>query len=334
MTRIAVLGAGSWGTALARHFAAKGMPTWLWARRPELAARIEATRENPSYLRDVKLPRELHATSDLSVALRGAELVVLVVPSHGLRELARRCRPLLPPGAPIVSATKGIENESLMLMTQVLSEELGPDCAARLCALGGPSFAREVALELPSAICVAGANQEVACFAQQAIAGDRLRVYTSDDVIGLELGGALKNVIAIAAGAADGLGFGHNARAGLITRGIAEMGRLATQLGANPQTLAGLSGLGDLVLTCTGDLSRNRWVGMELGRGRALSDVLAEMTMVAEGVRTAKSAHQLAKREGVDMPITAEVYRALYEGKSPISAVESLLGRALRPELD
>jgi glycerol-3-phosphate dehydrogenase (NAD(P)+) len=166
------------------------------------------------------------------------------------------------------------------------------------------------------------------------IAGERLRVYTTEDVVGLELGGALKNVIAIAAGAADGLGFGHNARAGLITRGIAEMTRLAVQLGAHPQTLAGLSGLGDLVLTCTGDLSRNRWVGRELGRGRTLTDVLGEMTMVAEGVRTAKSAHQLAQREGVDMPITSEVYHALYEGKSPISAVETLLGRALRAERD
>ena len=334
MIRTAVLGAGSWGTALARHFAAKGMPTWLWARRPELAARIEATRENPSYLREIKLPAELHATSDLATALRDAELVVLVGPSHGLRELARRCRPLLPPRAPVVSATKGIENESLMLMTQVLHEELGPGSQGRLCALGGPSFAREVALEMPTAICVAGTDPEIASFAQQAIAGDRLRVYTTDDVVGLELGGALKNVIAIAAGAADGLGFGHNARAGLITRGIAEIGRLAVHMGANPLTLAGLSGLGDLVLTCTGDLSRNRWVGLELGRGRPLSDVLSEMTMVAEGVRTAKSAYQLAMREGVEMPITTEVYRALYEGKSPISAVESLLGRALRAERD
>src|SRR5690349_18538743 len=313
MTTIAVLGAGSWGTALARHFAAKGYHVRLWARRPELAAEIERTRENARYLPGVRLPEDLHAMSELGAALRGSELVMLVVPSHGLRELARQCKALLPKDAPIVSATKGIENESLMLMTQVLAAELGHDCEARLCALGGPSFAREVARDMPSAICVAGTNQEAACLAQRLIAGERLRVYTTEDVIGLELGGALKNVIAIAAGAADGLGFGHNARAGLITRGIAEMTRLAVQLGAHPQTLAGLSGLGDLVLTCTGDLSRNRWVGMELGRGRALGDVLGEMTMVAEGVRTAKSAYQLAVREGVDMPITGEVYHALYE---------------------
>jgi glycerol-3-phosphate dehydrogenase (NAD(P)+) len=334
MTVIAVLGAGSWGTALARHFAAKGYDTRLWARRRELAAEIEKERENPRYLREVRLPESLRTTSDLAEALHGAELVMLVVPSHGLRELARQCKPLLPSAAAIVSATKGIENESLMLMTQVLAAELGSECESRLCALGGPSFAREVAQDMPSAICVGGTNQDAACYAQRLIAGERLRVYTTEDVVGLELGGALKNVIAIAAGAADGLGFGHNARAGLITRGIAEMTRLALQLGAHPQTLAGLSGLGDLVLTCTGDLSRNRWVGRELGRGRSLADVLGEMTMVAEGVRTAKSAYQLAQREGVDMPITSEVYHALYAGKSPISAVETLMGRTLRPERD
>ena len=187
---------------------------------------------------------------------------------------------------------------------------------------------------MPTAVCVASAEQATAHRVQNLLASDRFRVYSTDDVIGVELGGALKNVIAIAAGAADGLGFGHNARAGLITRGIAEISRLATNMGAHPQTLAGLSGLGDLVLTCTGDLSRNRMVGMELGKGRALSQVLADMKMVAEGVRTAKSAHDLALRQGVDMPITAEVYRALYEGKPPISAVESLLGRALRAERD
>jgi glycerol-3-phosphate dehydrogenase (NAD(P)+) len=334
MTRVAVLGAGSWGTALAKHLAQKGFETRLWARSAELAAHVNRHRENPAYIRGIELPSSLTATSELGEALDAADLVLFVVPSHGLRELARRARPLLPRSAALVSATKGIENESLMLMTQVLLDELGRDIEPRLCALGGPSFAQEVALGLPTAVSVAGTDSRVTHYAQALLAGDRFRVYSTEDVIGVELGGALKNVIAIAAGAADGLGFGHNARAGLITRGIAEISRLATHLGANPQTLAGLSGMGDLVLTCTGDLSRNRSVGMELGRGRALSDVLAEMKMVAEGVRTTKSAHDLALREAVDMPITTEVYQALYLGKSPVLAVESLMGRTLRAERD
>jgi len=334
MTRVAVLGAGSWGTALAGHLARKGVEARLWARRPALALEIRRRGENPAYLAGVPLAERVHVTGDLDEALAGADMVFFVVPSHGLRELARSCKELLPADAPIVSATKGIENDSLMLMTEVLRDELGAAAEPRLCALGGPSFAREVALELPTVVCVAGSDHAVACDVQGLLTSDRFRVYSTEDVVGVELGGALKNVIAIAAGAADGLGFGHNARAGLITRGIAEITRLATQMGAHPQTLAGLSGLGDLVLTCTGDLSRNRSVGMELGKGRPLEQVLSEMKMVAEGVRTAKSAHRLAEREGVDMPITAEVYRALYEGKSPISAVESLLGRPPRPERD
>lgn len=334
MTCVAVLGAGSWGTALAKHLAQKGCATRLWARSHDLAEQIRRTRKNPSYLQSVRLPDPLIATSQLDEALEGAEVVIFVVPSHGLRDLARRTASLLPRRAAIVSATKGIENESLMLMTQVLADELGSEIVPRLCALGGPSFAKEVASELPTAVCVASSHCETARGVQAVLASDRFRVYTTEDVIGVELGGALKNVIAIAAGAADGLGFGHNARAGLITRGIAEISRLATHLGANPQTLAGLSGMGDLVLTCTGDLSRNRSLGKELGRGRSLPQVLSEMRMVAEGVRTAKSAYDLAQREAVDMPITTEVYRALYEGKSPISAVESLLGRALRAERD
>jgi glycerol-3-phosphate dehydrogenase (NAD(P)+) len=334
MTRVAVLGAGSWGTALAEHLASKGPSVRLWARTRELADQIARTRENARYLPGIALPAGVSATSDLQEALAGADLVLFVVPSHGLRALAREVAPLMDDRALIVTATKGIENESLMLMTQVLIDELGRAAEPRLSALGGPSFAKEVALGLPTAVCVASSQGDTARSVQELLASDRFRVYSSEDVVGVELGGALKNVIAIAAGAADGLGFGHNARAGLITRGIAEITRLATALGAHPQTLAGLSGMGDLVLTCTGDLSRNRMVGIELGRGRTLPEVLAKMNMVAEGVRTAKSAYDLARREGVDMPITAEVYKALYEGKPPISAVESLMGRALRAERD
>ncbi len=334
MARVAVLGAGSWGTALAKHLADKGHETVLWARRDELARAIATTGSNERYLPGITLPGSLNATAELATALRAAELVLFVVPSHGLRDLVREAKPLLPRDAPLVSATKGIENGSLMLMTDVLRDELGSESEPRLCALGGPSFAREVALSMPSAVCVASTSDATAKTVQELIASDRFRVYTTEDLIGVEVGGALKNVIAIAVGAADGLGFGHNARAGLITRGVAEIGRLAMHMGANPLTLAGLSGLGDLVLTCTGDLSRNRKVGIELGRGRKLADVLSEMTMVAEGVKTAASAYALAEREGVEMPITTEVYRALYEDKSPSAAVESLLGRALRAERD
>jgi glycerol-3-phosphate dehydrogenase (NAD(P)+) len=334
MTRVAVLGAGSWGTALANHLARKGFDTLLWARNPALAAEIERRRENTAYLPGVAMPESLHATSDLRDALARADAALFVVPSHGLRELARACKSLLPPGVPIVSATKGIENQTLQLMTEVLQDELGDARERHLCALGGPSFAREVARGMPTAVSIASCAADTAAAVQELLAGDRFRVYTTEDIVGVEIGGALKNVIAIAAGAADGLGFGHNARAALITRGIAEISRLAMQMGANPITLAGLSGMGDLVLTCTGDLSRNRTLGIELGRGRTLDQVLAEMTMVAEGVRTAKSAFDLATREGVDMPITAEVYKALYEGKPPVSAVESLLGRPHRAERD
>lgn len=334
MTRAAVLGAGSWGTALAKLLADKGFTTKLWGRRADLVEAIRATHVNERYLPGIALPSSLLPTSSLPDALLGADLVLVVVPSHGLRELVRDARPFLPDAVPIVTATKGIENGSLMLMTDVLADELGEASKPRLCALGGPSFAREVALSMPSAVCVASSNEATAVAVQELFATDRFRVYTTDDVVGVEVGGALKNVIAIAAGAAEGLGFGFNARAGLITRGIAEIARLAVHMGAHPQTLAGLSGLGDLVLTCTGDLSRNRRVGLELGKGRSLDEVLADMTMVAEGVKTAASAYALAEREGVEMPIATEVYRALYEGKAPASAVESLLTRALRPERD
>lgn len=325
-----MLGAGSWGTALAKHLADKGYRTALWARRAGLVRAMRESRENGLYLRGIPLPEALEPSDDLRATLRDADVVVVVTPSHGLRDMIREAKPLMRADVPVVTASKGIENGSLMLMTDVLRDELGEGSEARLCALGGPSFAREVALTMPTAVCVASTNDETAKLAQALFASDRFRVYTTEDVVGVELGGALKNVIAIAVGAADGLGFGHNARAGLITRGIAEISRLAVHMGANPQTLAGLSGLGDLVLTCTGDLSRNRKVGLELGRGRSLGEVLADMTMVAEGVKTAASAHALAVREGVEMPITTEVYRALYERKAPHAAVESLLGRALR----
>lgn len=334
MTTIAVLGAGSWGTALGKAFADHGHEVRLWARSAELAQRLAAERENQAYLPGIQLPPNLQPTHELVVALNGARTVLFVVPSHGLREVVVQSLRFLPKAGPIVTATKGIENASLLMMSQVIEQELPSEDEHRVCALGGPSFASETALGMPTAVCLAGRDLTLSQEIQQQLASDRFRVYTTDDVVGVELGGALKNVMAIAVGAADGLGFGHNARAALITRGLAEVARLATQLGANPLTLAGLAGMGDLVLTCTGDQSRNRRVGLELARGRKLTEVLGEMRMVAEGVRTAKSAHDLAEREGVDMPITREVYQALYEDKPPLEAVESLLSRAPRPERD
>jgi glycerol-3-phosphate dehydrogenase (NAD(P)+) len=334
MSIVAVLGAGSWGTALAKTLAERGHNVRLWARSPELVSSIRAEGENSAYLPGIALPKNVHATHELPTALEGAVSVYVVVPSHGLRDVLSRAVPYIPANAAVISASKGIENETLLLMTDVIQQVLPSSMRNQICALGGPSFAREAGLGMPTAVSIACKDPMLGKRLQTELNGDRFRVYTTDDLLGVELGGALKNVIAIAVGAADGLGFGHNARAGLITRALAEMSRLAIHLGAHPMTLAGLSGLGDLVLTCTGDLSRNRRVGLELARGRTLQEVLSEMRMVAEGVRTAKSAHALATREGVDMPITREVHAALYEGKAPLDAVESLLSRVPRPERD
>ncbi|AUX36553.1 MULTISPECIES: NAD(P)H-dependent glycerol-3-phosphate dehydrogenase [Sorangium] len=332
MANVAVIGAGAWGTALAKLLADKGNPTALWAHQGELAERIERERQNTRYLPGVELPGSLRATGDLDGALRDAELVVVVVPSHALREVVREARRHIPEGALVCSATKGIENDSLMLMSEVLVDELGREAEPRLSYLSGPSFAREVAAGQPTTVVVAGRSPRETHAVQRMLATDRFRVYSSDDVVGVEVGGALKNVVAIAAGICDGLGLGHNARAGLITRGLAEIGRMAAAKGANPLTLAGLSGMGDLVLTCTGELSRNRTVGIEMGRGRKLEEILEGLGHVAEGVKTAKSAYDLADKLGVSAPITVEVYRMLYEGKPPPQAVVDLMTRALTKE--
>jgi glycerol-3-phosphate dehydrogenase (NAD(P)+) len=332
--RAAVIGAGSWGTALAALLADKGHATRLWGRDSALTAYIELQRENSRYLPDVRLPDLLTATSNLAWALEDAQVVALVVPSHALRAMAAQLATMLPEGVTVVSAMKGIENDSLELPSQILESVLPPNLHAQLTYLSGPSFAREVALGMPTAVLVAGHDETHTIAAQRAFMTDRMRVYRTDDVIGVEIGGALKNVIAIAAGIADGMSFGHNSRAGLITRGLAEIGRLAHKLGAHPLTVSGLSGMGDLVLTCTGDLSRNRHVGVELGRGKKLPQILGEMSMVAEGVRTAKSAAQLARREGVEMPIVQGVYEILYEGAEPSDKLAEIMARPPRPERD
>lgn len=332
MKKIAVLGAGAWGTALAKVLADKGFPTWMWSHESEHAARCERERENTRYLPGASLPPTMKVTGSLDDALTHAELVVLVVPSHALRGVVAQAKTHLPPGALVCSATKGIENGSLMLMSEVLVDELGAEVEPRLTYLSGPSFAREVALGMPTAVVVAGTSPGETRQVQHMFASERLRVYSSDDVVGVEVGGALKNVIAIATGVVDGLGFGSNTRAAVITRGLAELGRLAAKKGANPLTVAGLSGMGDLVLTCTGQLSRNRTVGVELGRGRKLADVLAGLGHVAEGVKTAESARDLSRKLDVDMPITHEVYKVLFEDKHPLEAVTDLMTRELRPE--
>jgi glycerol-3-phosphate dehydrogenase (NAD(P)+) len=334
MASVTILGAGSWGTALAVHLARLGRDVRLWARNGDLAARLESARENATYLPGVSLPPSLHATSDLGQAAAGAAMVVFVSPSSSIRGLAEAVQPHLDPGAVLVTAAKGVEQDTRLTMSAVLDDVLGHHHKARVAALSGPSFAREVGHGVPTAVTAAARDVAIAEAVQQTFNGQTLRVYTSTDVIGVEIGGAVKNVIAVAAGVSDGLGFGHNSRAALITRGLAEITRLAVRLGADRQTLAGLSGLGDLVLTCTGDLSRNRTVGLRLGRGERLSDIVASMTEVAEGVRNTRSVRDLAQSVAVEMPITEQMYLLLYEDKSPRQVVIDLMTRGLKRETD
>ncbi len=330
---IAVVGAGSWGTALARVLAEKSHRVSLWGRTPDHVKDINDHRENRRYLPGVKLASSLTATHDLREAVSGKELIVSVVPSHTVRAVFSGVAGDISTESIIISASKGIENESLASMDEVLKEVLPGKLGARLAFLSGPSFAKEVGAELPTAVVMASRDRNIADKSAEAFRGDRFRVYTSDDVAGVEVGGALKNVMAIAAGIADGLGFGHNTRAALITRGLAEITRLAVRRGANPLTLAGLAGLGDLVLTCTGDQSRNRTVGIGLGKGLKLAEVLAGMNQVAEGVKTTKSAYDLSLRLGVEMPITQTMYRVLYEDLAPLAALGELMGRQPKHEL-
>ena len=330
---IAVIGAGSWGTALARLLAGKGKRVRLWSHRPGHAADMARERENSRYLPGFSLPDNVRVGSDLAESVDGCTLVVMVVPSHGFRDVLVRLRPHLPEDVLIVSASKGIENDTLLTMTGVMEDVLGGRTRDRAGVLSGPSFAREVAEGIPTAVTVAAHDTDTVKAIQEAFFCERFRVYTSTDVIGLELGGPLKNIVAIAAGICDGLGYGTNTRAALITRGLAEITRMGVAMGANPLTFSGLAGLGDLVLTCTGDLSRNRQVGLMLGKGKKLSAILAEMDMVAEGVKTTKSAWLLARKTGVEMPILEQVYNVLYEDKPCALAVRDLLSRDQKDEL-
>jgi glycerol-3-phosphate dehydrogenase (NAD(P)+) len=325
----AVIGAGAWGTAIADLLATGKHEVRLWAYERDVADAIGARRENVRFLPGVKLADELAATSDIAAALDAAELVVWAAPSHVLRGVARSAADSVERGATQVVATKGIERDTLALMTDIVAGEL---TGRPVVALSGPSFAAEVAARQPTAVVAASARDDAATLVQQAFSSDTFRVYTHTDVVGVELGGALKNVVALATGIAEGLGLGYNPRAALITRGLAEITRLGIALGASPLTFAGLAGMGDLVLTCTGALSRNRAVGVEIGRGSTLEEVLASRETVAEGVVTTQSAHALAAREGIDMPIVAAVHRTLFERQPARRAITDLMTRELKAE--
>lgn len=329
--RCAVVGAGAWGTALADLLARNGHDVALWAREPEVVASVNATHENTSFLAGARLHDAVIAHADLASACKGAELVLFATPSHVLRGIARSAAPSIGAKATIVVATKGVERDTLAVMSDVLAEQFP---AHSVVALSGPSFAAEVVARQPTAVVAASTNGDAAAIVQRALSGDEFRVYTHDDVMGVELGGALKNVIAVATGLAEGLGMGFNARAALITRGLAEMTRLGVKMGASPLTFAGLAGMGDLVLTCTGALSRNRSLGVEIARGVSLDEALAQRHTVAEGVMTTHSARALAAREGIEMPIVSAVYRILFEHQPPRTAIGELMRRELRAEGD
>lgn len=327
--KVAVIGAGAWGTALANLLAENEHEVSLWAYEPDVVETINVSSENRRFLAGVPLHPGLRATNRIEQALEGAELALFVSPSTVLRQVAASCARALPAGIPLVVATKGIERERLALMTDVVADEL-PEHP--IVALSGPSFAMEVATHLPTAIVAASTDQDAALRTQQALSTSAFRVYTQSDVTGVELGGALKNVMAVATGIADGLQLGFNARAALITRGLAEMTRLGVKLGADPATFAGLAGIGDLVLTCTGSLSRNRSVGLEIGRGATLHEVLQGRETVAEGVTTTETAKALAERHGVDMPIVQAVHKVLFEKQPARWALVELMTRDLKAE--
>lgn len=328
--KLAIIGGGSWGTALGCVMAPRFETAALWVLEPDLALRMEATRINDVYLPTTLLPAGLTVGSSLEGALAGADVIVSVMPSHFARAVYVKMLPLIPAGAALVSATKGLEAESLLRMSQVIRSVTGED--ARIAVLSGPTFAAEVAAGNPTAVVLASDDADLAADLQQRFSGPAFRVYASNDPVGVEIGGAMKNVIAIGAGISDGMNLGHNAIAALITRGLAELTRLAVALGARPETLAGLAGLGDLVLTCTGDLSRNRQVGLRLATGSRLNDILTSTPMVAEGVKTTSVALKLAASCGVSLPITQEMHYVLSGDRTPAEAIRNLMGRSLRAE--
>ena len=329
---IAIIGAGSWGTALGKLLGDQGLAVRLWVYEADVCDALRRTGTNPVYLPEVTLGETVSYHTAFEEALSGAALACFVTPSHVLREVATACARDVPENAAILSATKGMESDTAMLPAEVLADVLGEGVLGRLAALSGPSFAVEVTRGLPTAVTVAARDEKVGRALQETFATPAFRVYLSSDVKGVQFGGAVKNVIAIATGIADGLGLGHNARAALITRGLAEMMRLGQRMGADPLTLSGLSGLGDLVLTCTSELSRNRTLGFRIGRGEALDRITAGTPMVAEGVRTSTAVVRLAERLNVEVPISRQVHEILHDGKPPRVAVHELMARELKAE--
>lgn len=331
--KVSVIGGGAWGTALAHLAAANKHEVRLWVYESEVADALNERHENPVYLPGITVDAKIRATSEMAESLEGAELVISVVPSHLVRGVITRAAPHIPSGAIIATASKGIEDDTLLTMTSVIEEVVAPEFHRRLAAISGPSFAREVAQGVPTAVVAASHDIRVAEEVQYALSTDFFRIYSQTDVVGVELAGAIKNPIAIAVGIAEGMKLGLNTRAAIITRGLAEIARLGVRLGANPMTFAGLAGLGDLVLTCTGDLSRNRQVGLKIGEGKKIADIVGGTKSVAEGVKNADTVYKLTQKLEVSMPIIEQIYLVLYADKSPKMAVFDLMTRRLKSEI-
>jgi glycerol-3-phosphate dehydrogenase (NAD(P)+) len=334
MARIGIVGGGSWGTALAHHLALKRFDVDLWIRENEVYQQVKERRVNETFLPGVLLSQKIRPVHSFQEVSSEKDLMMIAVPSQFFRTIITELLPFLSFSTPLVVGTKGIENETLMTMSQVIASVCSRECDDTFACLSGPSFAKEVCEKHPTAVTLGSRNKTLATYLQGLFSTEYFRVYTTQDVIGVQLGGALKNVIAIAAGASDGLGFGFNARAALITRALAEITRLGVSIGAQPLTFSGLAGLGDLIVTCTGDLSRNRMVGLKIAEGIAIDQIISSMKMVAEGIKTSQAAYTLAQKIGVEMPITTEVYRIIYKGKDPRRAVKDLMTRQLKGELE
>ncbi|WP_066355217.1 NAD(P)H-dependent glycerol-3-phosphate dehydrogenase [Fervidicola ferrireducens] len=334
MMKAAVIGAGSWGTAISQILADNGAEVRLWVRRQKLAERIKSTRENSEYLPGIRIPDEIIITCELEEALDGAEFVVMAVPSQAMRKIAGEAGRYIKNQSIVINAAKGIEVGTLLRMSQVIKEELPKGLEVEIAVISGPSHAEEVARRLPTAVVAAAEKKDVAEKVQDFFMNSYFRVYTNLDIVGVEMGGALKNIIAICAGIAEGLGFGDNTRAALITRGIMEIIRLGVKMGGQPSTFFGLSGVGDVIVTCNSMFSRNRRAGIDIGRGKSVKEVMTSTNMVIEGIYTTKAAYDLARKYGIEMPITEKAYEVLYEGKNPVDAVKELMSRRGKHEME